>query len=224
MYQSTLLLAAFLICLAGSSQAFLRAHHQRYLSPTRRGPTTTTTCPNGYTSSTLTATQIDTSFMWNRGLNFGKGDFKFYNSFDDIMSVFPPQDRAAYPDVFTLPPGLYEVVLSKPLGIVFEEIDAGRGLYVQDLVQDGNAALSGKVQVGDVLVGMTAVKIVGAKYERRMIPARRFDFDTMLGAVTSNDPKWGCNNVVFMLERPGEADSTKVDDFMDFFEPPFDTA
>ena len=174
------------------------------------------------TTTALSATQIDTSFMWNRGLNFGKGDFKFYSSFDDMMSVFPEEDRAAYPEVFTLPKGVYEVALTKPLGIVFEEIDAGRGLYVQDLVPDGNAARSGKIQPGDVLVGMTAVKIVGAKYERRMIPARNFDFDTMVGAVSSNEPKWGCNDVVLMFERPDECDSKMVDDFMDFFEPPFD--
>jgi hypothetical protein len=168
----------------------------------------------------LAATEIDTSFMWNRGLNFGKGNFKFYSNFKDWMSVFPDEDKAAFPDVFNLPKGVYEVSLTKPLGIVFEEIEQGRGLYVQDLVEGGNAANSGKVQVGDVLVGITAVKIVGAKYERRIIPARRFDFDTMVGAVNSNDPKWGCSDVVLMLERPGESDSKKTDDFMEFFEPP----
>lgn len=91
--------------------------------------------------------------MWNRGLNFGKGDFKFYRSFEDMMSVFPAEDRAAYPEVFNLPKGVYEVSLPKPLGIVFEEIDIGRGLYVQDLVEGGNAAASGKIQKGDILVG-----------------------------------------------------------------------
>ena len=158
--------------------------------------------------------------MWNRGLNFGKGDFKFYSSFEDWMKVFPQEDREAYPEVFNLPKGVYEVSLPKPLGIVFEEIESGRGLYVKELVEGGYAAQSGLIQPGDVLVGMTAVKIVGAKYERRIIPARKFDFDTMVGAVTSNDPKWGCNDVVLMLERPDECDRKKVDDFMDFFEPP----
>jgi hypothetical protein len=71
-------------------------------------------------------------------------------------------------------------------------------------------------------VGMTATKIVGAKYERRMIPACKFDFDTMAGAVASNDFRWGCDNVILMLERPSEADSAEVDTFMRFFEPPFD--
>ena len=138
------------------------------------------------------------------------------------MKPFPEPDRQAYPEVFQLPKGLYEVQLDKPLGIVFEEISAGKGLYVKELVDGGNAARSGQIKVNDVLVGITAVKIVGAKYERRMIPSRRFDFDTMVGAIGSNDPKFQCNNVVLMLERPEEADSEQVDAFMEFFEPPFD--
>jgi hypothetical protein len=70
---------------------------------------------------------------------------------------------------------------------------------------------------------MTAVKVVGAKHERRMIPARAFDFDTMAGAVGSNDPRWGCSDVIMFLERPAESDSTVVDAFVQFFEPPFDS-
>uniref|UniRef100_A0A7S3LAF4 PDZ domain-containing protein n=1 Tax=Amphora coffeiformis TaxID=265554 RepID=A0A7S3LAF4_9STRA len=204
-------LVVALACLVASTQGF---------APSTTKPTTATR--SSKTTTTLSETAIDTSFMWGRGLNFGKGDFKFYRGFDDMMSVFPDEDRAAYPEVFNLPKGVYEVALPKPLGIIFEEIDAGRGLYVQDMVEDGNAALSGKIQVGDVLIGMTAVKIVGAKYERRMIPARNFDFDTMVGAVSSNVPKWQCNDVVLMFERPGECDSKKVAEFMEFFEPPFD--
>lgn len=169
------------------------------------------------------ATAIDTSFMWTAGLSFGKGQFKFYKSFDEWMKPFPDEDRIAYPEVFNLPKGVYEVKLLKPLGIVFEEIESGKGLYVQDLVEGGNAEIDGTIEVNDVLVGITAVKIVGAKYERRMIPARNFDFDTMIGAVASNDPKWGCSDVVLMVERPEEADSDQVSNFMDFFEPPIDS-
>ncbi|KAL7564177.1 hypothetical protein ACA910_021151 [Epithemia clementina (nom. ined.)] len=168
------------------------------------------------------ATAVDTSFMWNAGLNFGKGQFKFYTSFEEWMKPFPKEDRAEFPEVFNLPKGVYEVGLRKPLGVVFEEIDYGKGLYVKELVEDGNAALDGRIQPNDVLVGITAVKIVGAKYERRLIPCRNFDFDTMVGAVSSNEPKWGCNDVVLLLERPAEANSAQVQSFMEFFEPPFD--
>ncbi|KAG7360635.1 hypothetical protein IV203_035734 [Nitzschia inconspicua] len=160
--------------------------------------------------------------MWGSGLNFGKGDFAFYRSFDAFMKPFTQEDRQAFPEVFNLPKGVYEVSLTRPLGIIFEEIEAGKGIVVQDLVEDGLAARQGKIQQGDILVGITAVKIVGAKWERRLIPARTFDFDTVVGAIGSNEPKWGCNDVVLMFERPGEADSAAVDAFMDFFEPPFD--
>lgn len=168
------------------------------------------------------ATAVDTSFMWNAGLNFGKGPFKFYSGFNEWMSAFPDEDRREFPDVFNLPKGTFEVRLQKPLGIVFEEIDAGRGLYVQDLVEGGNAEIEGSIKPNDVLVGITAVKIVGAKFERRLIPCRFFDFDTMVGAVSSNEPKWSCSDVIMVFERPGEANSEEVQAFMQFFEPPFD--
>lgn len=160
--------------------------------------------------------------MWQGGNSFGKGQFKFYKNFDSWMEPFTDEDRAAYPDVFNMPPGVYEVGLQKPLGIVFEEMESGKGVYVLDLVEGGNAERMGDcIQKGDVLVGITAVKIVGAKWERRLIPARNFDFDTMVGAIGSNDPKWGCNDVICMFERPGEADPEKTDSFLEFFEPPF---
>lgn len=166
--------------------------------------------------------QFSTSGMWNAGLNFGKGPFRFYRGFDDWMSPFPEEDRKAYPEVFNLPAGVYEVALNKPLGIVFEEIEIGKGVVVTDLVEGGNAERQGIVQKGDILVAITAIKVVGAKWERRLIPARNFDFDTVVGAISSNDPKWGCNNVILLFERPGEADKAKTDAFLAFFEPPFD--
>ena len=60
-----------------------------------------------------------------------------------------------------------------------------------------------------------------AKWERRMLPARKFDFDTAVGAIGSNERKWNCDDVVLMFERPSEADSDAVDAFLEFFEPPF---
>jgi len=166
---------------------------------------------------------FSTAGMWNAGLSYGKGQFRFYEGFEKWMSPFPKEDREAFPEVFNIPKGAYEIILTKPLGIIFEEIDIGKGVYVQDLVEGGNADIQGIVKPGDVLVGITAVKIVGAKWERRLIPCRTFDFDTMVGAVGSNDPKWGCSDVILMFERPDEADSAEVDRFMEFFEPPSDS-
>ena len=54
-----------------------------------------------------------------------------------------------------------------------------------------------------------------------MIPARNFDFDTTVGAIGSNEPKWSCNDVILMFERPGDIVREEVDSFMEFFEPPF---
>jgi hypothetical protein len=171
-------------------------------------------------TSTTACYALTVPGMWGSGLNFGKGNFAFYKTFDAFMKPFTPEDREEFPEVFNLPKGVYEVSLTKPLGIVFEEIDAGKGIVVKDLVEDGLAARQGMIQPGDVLVGITAVKIVGAKWERRLIPSRKFDFDTVVGAIGSNEPKWGCSDVVLMFERPGEADPSTVDAFMDFFEPP----
>jgi hypothetical protein len=131
-------------------------------------------------SNTLCHSAINTSNMWNGGNSYGKGQFKYYKDFESWMSVFPEEDRKAYPEVFNLPKGVYEVKLTAPLGIVFEEIDFGKGLYVKDVVPGGNAAIERSVELDDVLIGLTAVKVVGAKYERRLIPTFRFDFETMV--------------------------------------------
>ena len=88
----------------------------------------------------------------------------------------------------------YEVALARPLGIVFEEIGTAaqpRGVKVIDL--SGNAAASGKVSVGDVLVGVTAVRYIGGEYlgkarpERDIFPASQMDFDTVVDAISSNE-------------------------------------
>jgi len=76
------------------------------------------------------------------------------------MKPFPKEDRELYPDMFCIPDGVYEVRMAKPLGIVFEELEAGGGgVYVTDLVEGGNAELQGIVKPGDKLIGVTAVKV-----------------------------------------------------------------
>mmetsp|Transcript_14865 Transcript_14865/g.21270 ORF Transcript_14865/g.21270 Transcript_14865/m.21270 type:complete len:226 (+) Transcript_14865:101-778(+) len=178
------------------------------------------------TTTATTNTQLDAvptiPGMWNSGLNFGKGRFTKYKSFDDWMSPFPQEDVEAFPDLFNLPKGVYEVNLIKPLGVILEEIEAGKGVVVTDLVEGGNADLDGRVKVGDILVGVTAIKVVGAKWERRLIPARDLDFDTVVGAIGSNEERWGCTDVVLMFQN-GEADDMEVRKFMDFFNPPGDS-
>ena len=126
--QSLVVGAALLIASTISVDAFVT------ISPTKR-----------YDSS---CNAISVPGMWGRAGNFGKGDFAFYRSFDNFFKPFAPEDRAAYPEIFNMPKGVYEVSMTKPLGIVFEEVEAGKGVFVQDLVEGGLAERMGKVQVG----------------------------------------------------------------------------
>ena len=57
----------------------------------------------------------------------------------------------------TLPKGVFECSLKRPLGIQFEEKDT-RGVKVLSLVSGGNAERSSTIQAGDSLVGVTAVR------------------------------------------------------------------
>lgn len=178
----------------------------------------------GESTSCLSA--LATSGLWNNGLSYGKGPFRFYYDFESWIEPFPLEDRQAYPELFNLPDGVYEISLPKPLGIVFEDRDGDNdngknGVVVTDLVEGGAAERQGLVGVGDVLLGVTAVKVIGAKWERRLIPATAFDFDTTVNAIMSNEPKWGCDDVVMMLYRPSKVDDMgRVKEFLEFFEPP----
>jgi hypothetical protein len=163
--------------------------------------------------------------MWNNGNSYGKGQFKFYKSFEDWMSPFPDEDRESYPEIFTIPKGVYEVSMQKPLGILFEEMEIGKGVYVMDLVEGGNAEREGKIQKGDVLIGVTAVKVIGAKWERRLLPAKDLSFDTVVNAIGSNEPKWGCEDVVLQFMRPSDViDEERLEEHLSFFNPPGDSA
>ena len=154
---------------------------------------------------------------------FGKGEFRFYETFDTFMSPFPDEDRELYPEMFRLPDGVYEVALQRPLGIAFEENVGGApmGVCVDYLVEGSNAEASGKIKPGDKLIAVTAVKVFGARFERKLIPATTLDFDMIMGAIGSNEPKWQCKNVILQFMRPDEADDKEVAEFLKFFEIPF---
>ena len=101
----------------------------------------------------------------------------------------------------------YEVALARPLGIVFEEIGtAAQPMGVKVIDVGGNAAASGKVSVGDVLVGVTAVRYPGSAYlgaakpERDIFPAHEMNFDTVVEAIGSNEPP-ECDDVILRLRR-----------------------
>ena len=69
-------------------------------------------------------------------------------------------------------------------------------------MEDSNAANSvAGIQVGDELVATTGVVVRGAKFERQLVPTQNLDFDTIMSAITSNEPKFGCEDVVLQLKR-----------------------
>lgn len=212
MLKKTILLASSAVLLCRDAAAFVR-------------PASHASASSFSSSSSSKTTALEAvNGIWNTGNDFGKGKFRFYDGLESYMKPFPDEDRDQFPEMFKLPHGVYEVPLAKPCGILFEEIEPNRGVYVQGLVEGGNAERQGVLREGDVLVGVTAVQISGAKWERRLIPARNFGFDLVVSAIGSNEEKWGCNNVVLMVERPDEIESSEaVDKFLEFFEPPGDT-
>jgi hypothetical protein len=137
-------------------------------------------------------------------MEFGKGFGSFYSGWDDWVGEYPKEDREAYPALFSLPENCYEICLPKPLGIAFIEGDDG-GVVVEDLVDGGNAQLSGVIAVGDVLLATTAAMGRDGTFERKVIPSRYLDFDTIMGAIGSNGPqfhKQRKNDVILQFARP----------------------
>lgn len=106
-------------------------------------------------------------------------------------------------------PDLIEVSLARPLGIVFEELGSAaqpKGVQVVEIQPDSNAAAAGTVRVGDVLVGVSAIRFMGGEYlgkarpERNIFPAEAMDFDTVVNAIGSNEPP-DCTDVLLWLRR-----------------------
>lgn len=138
-------------------------------------------------------------------MEFGKGFGSYYSGWDDFCAEYPDADKQAYPALFCLPDDCYEVKIDKPLGIAFTEGDDG-GVIVDYLVEGGNAELSGAIQPGDVLLATTACMGRDGKFERKLIPSRYLDFDTIMGAIGSNEAKFNKerkNDVILQFARPG---------------------
>ena len=126
-------------------------------------------------------------------VDFGKTNYK---GFEDWCSGYAEDQKEKWPTYFVLPEGVYEVQLQKPLGIVFEEVEADgrKGCFVSELVPDGNAEKAG-VGVGDLLLATTGVKVRGAKFDRPLIQVSLRVFFSILvvscviwsGALDSSD-------------------------------------
>mmetsp|Transcript_13835 Transcript_13835/g.31718 ORF Transcript_13835/g.31718 Transcript_13835/m.31718 type:complete len:215 (-) Transcript_13835:16-660(-) len=138
-------------------------------------------------------------------MEFGKGFGSYYSGWDNLCKEYPEIDRTTYPALFRLPDQCYEVELDKPLGIAFEEGDNG-GVVVDFLVEGGNAEQSGAIKPGDVLLATTACMGRDGTFERKLIPSRYLDFDTIMGAIGSNEAKFSkkrTNDVILQFARPG---------------------
>ncbi len=129
---------------------------------------------------------------------------------------------AAAPRVSASATPALSVTLRRPLGIVFEERVKGapEGVFVDEVVPGGNAAKAG-VAVGDVLLRCSATVLksgtegqfekegYGAtpytNFDRVMFDASGQDFDTVMGAIASNNERWGIMEVVLEFARAGGA-------------------
>ncbi|MEW5302274.1 MAG: hypothetical protein WDW36_005075 [Sanguina aurantia] len=118
-----------------------------------------------------------------------------------------------------LPPGAkVKVVLRQPVGIVFAQKKATGPVIIDELVAGGAAALSGKLAVGDILINCSAVVLktgMEGKYEATgygdtpfnnwdtiNFPCEGQDFKSVMGALKSNNPRWGIFNVTMEFKKP----------------------
>jgi PDZ domain len=61
----------------------------------------------------------------------------------------------------------FDVTLTKPMGIVFEENDEKfGGIYVKEIKSDSAAAASGSLKAGDQLVEVDGTSVKGASFDR----------------------------------------------------------
>lgn len=119
-----------------------------------------------------------------------------------------------------LPENVFEVSIQRPLGIGFEEdgpivgksgvsvnavvdgSNAAKGTSVLKAMDGRNQAAPGKVEIGDKLIGVSAIRYVGSKWERELFNCRKWDFDRVVEAIGSNDPKFISDYVILQFERP----------------------
>ena len=103
-----------------------------------------------------------------------------------------------------LPDDVYEVSLQAPLGIRFEENGyPKRGVTAIEILEGSNAERSGQIAVGDYLVGVTGVTLIGSKFERRCCDCSKWDYDTVVSAIGSNEERFGCKDVILQFQREG---------------------
>jgi len=103
------------------------------------------------------------------------------------------QSSSTQQDEYTVKLGL------PPLGIVFEDVSSGSpsGVRVVALTTGGQGERCGKIEVGDQLKSSSAVQFRpgSSKFDIVDVDCTKFDFDTVISALTSNNERFGCNSV-----------------------------
>ena len=78
-------------------------------------------------------------------------------------------------------------------------------MVVDYLVEGSNAEKSGVIKPGDKLLATTACMGRDGKFERKLIPSLYESFDTIMGAIGSNEARFNKqrkNDVILQFARP----------------------
>lgn len=112
------------------------------------------------------------------------------------------------------PKALRRVALKRPLGLTLGERARGGDVFVESVLPGGNAEKAG-VRTGATLAACSAVVLKDGEsgerpgyggtpwlnYERVRFLCRGQSFDSVMGAIGSNDPRKGYLDVVLELEE-----------------------
>eukprot|EP00287_Rhodomonas_sp_CCMP768_P005088 CAMPEP_0196740204 /NCGR_PEP_ID=MMETSP1091-20130531/29930_1 /TAXON_ID=302021 /ORGANISM="Rhodomonas sp., Strain CCMP768" /LENGTH=141 /DNA_ID=CAMNT_0042085215 /DNA_START=173 /DNA_END=598 /DNA_ORIENTATION=+ len=135
------------------------------------------------------------------------------------LSTGESQSEASY----EVPEHCRKIRIEKPLGIILEEVDQGKGAYVVKVNEGSNAQNAG-VQVGELLVACSAATLKAGKegryaetgyggrpfdnWEIVMFPCIDTPFKSIMQALASNNDRWGINAISVVLapeKKKGEA-------------------
>lgn len=115
-------------------------------------------------------------------------------------------------------PDVVRVTIKQPLGITLAENVTDKLVFVESIEPGSNADKNGQVSVGDILVGCSGVVLKEAKlsgsFEKEGYGQRPYDnwetvyfdcrgkqYDTIMAALSSNNPRWGINTITLGLKK-----------------------
>lgn len=110
-----------------------------------------------------------------------------------------------------------KVTIKQPLGIILAEDVKNNCIFVEE-IEPGSNAEEHDIHVGDVLVGCSGVVLKEAKlsgsfekegygqrpydnWETIWVDTRGLQYETVMSALRSNNPRWGINTITLELLR-----------------------